>query len=273
VLVVVSFWLKESWIRWGVQIPPLEDGKRQFWRKRVPFVEYRDFLPWPVQEQLNRSICSLCSGLGGPSEVQVQRTGICQVAPLCPTTLCREQCKNGLTDWFIVRVVDSVRWTEDRFAIWVVDWGGPKEAQVQLYSPAGTNVPSMPLNHPCAAAMRPVVRLLWPLVISDHIVAQQANRDIVAFHITISYDMQRPPYNGRAVGLPPTAYALHVWSHLMDQCTHWPVHCSVWNTEWDTCPGGGGCVWCLRDSDSAPRRLAQYTTTFSLAALLGDGMD
>jgi len=36
---------------------------------------------------------------------------------------------------------------------------------------------------------------------SDHIVAQQANRYIVAFHIAISYNTQRPPYNGRAVGL------------------------------------------------------------------------
>jgi len=39
---------------------------------------------------------------------------------------------------------------------------------------------------------------------SDHIVAQQANRYIVAFHIAIWCDTQRPPYNGRAVGLPPT---------------------------------------------------------------------
>jgi len=39
---------------------------------------------------------------------------------------------------------------------------------------------------------------------SDHIVAQQANRYIVAFHIAILYDTQRPPYKGRAVGLPPT---------------------------------------------------------------------
>ena len=30
----------------------------------------------------------------------------------------------------------------DRFAVWVVDSGGLKEAQVQSYSPGGTNVPS-----------------------------------------------------------------------------------------------------------------------------------
>jgi len=44
------------------------------------------------------------------------------------TTLCHELCKkNGSTD---------------RFAVWVVDSGGPKEAQVQPHSPGGANVPS-----------------------------------------------------------------------------------------------------------------------------------
>jgi len=42
-------------------------------------------------------------------------------------TFCRELCKNGLTD---------------RLAVLVVDSGGPKEAQVQSYSPGGINVPS-----------------------------------------------------------------------------------------------------------------------------------
>ena len=45
----------------------------------------------------------------------------------CLTTFCHELCKNGLTD---------------RFANQVVDSGGPKEAQVQLYSPGDVNVPS-----------------------------------------------------------------------------------------------------------------------------------
>jgi len=42
--------------------------------------------------------------------------------------------------------------------------------------------------------------------------------------------------------------------------THWMRH--------------GGRIWCLtyRDIDSAPHRPAQYTTTFSMAALK-DGMD
>jgi len=30
----------------------------------------------------------------------------------------------------------------DQFAVWVVDSGGPKEAQVQPHSPGGANVPS-----------------------------------------------------------------------------------------------------------------------------------
>jgi len=58
-------------------------------------------------------------------------------------------CKNG--------------WT-DRFAVWVVDWSGPKDAQVQSYSPGGANMPSysghigatwrIRLKRPSAAAMR-----------------------------------------------------------------------------------------------------------------------
>jgi len=83
------------------------------------------------------------------------------VAPVYPTTLCRELCKNG--------------WT-DRFTPWVVDSGGPKEAQVQSYSSGGANACAhmgghigaiwrIRLNRPCAAAMRSYVKLLWPLVI------------------------------------------------------------------------------------------------------------
>jgi len=40
-------------------------------------------------------------------------------------TFCRELCKNG--------------WT-DRFAVWILESGGSKEAQVQSYSPGGGNV-------------------------------------------------------------------------------------------------------------------------------------
>ena len=49
----------------------------------------------------------------------------------CPlyvwSLFCHEQCKNG---------------GADRFAVWIVDSGWPKKAQVQLYSPSSANVPS-----------------------------------------------------------------------------------------------------------------------------------
>ena len=60
---------------------------------------------------------------GGPKEDKFSR--IHQVAPMCRTTPCRELCKNG--------------WTY-QFGVWLVDLGGPKEAQVQSYSPGGANV-------------------------------------------------------------------------------------------------------------------------------------
>ena len=50
-----------------------------------------------------------------------------------------------------------------------------------------------------------------PDITSDHIVAQQANRYIVAFHIAISYDTQRPGYYGRAVGLRAPCMVLLPW--------------------------------------------------------------
>jgi len=43
-------------------------------------------------------------------------------------TFRRLLCKNGRTD---------------RFAVWIVDSGRPKEVQVQSYSPCGANVPTL----------------------------------------------------------------------------------------------------------------------------------
>jgi len=50
--------------------------------------------------------------------------GLSVALSVCHTS---EPCKNGLTD---------------QFAVWVVDSSGPKDAQIQLYSPGGANVPS-----------------------------------------------------------------------------------------------------------------------------------
>jgi len=69
-------------------------------------------------------------------------------------------CKNG--------------WT-NRFAVWVVDLGGPKGAQ--SYSPACTSAQGVliwgqddatwwiQLNRPSAAVMLPWVKFLWPLLL------------------------------------------------------------------------------------------------------------
>jgi len=64
-----------------------------------------------------------------------------------PTTLCRELCKNGWTDWF---------------AVWVVDSGEPKEAQVPMRDIGATW--RIRLNGLSAVVMRPYVKLLWPLL-------------------------------------------------------------------------------------------------------------
>jgi len=74
------------------------------------------------------------------------------------TTLCHELCKN---DW------------TDRFAVWVVDSGGPKGrtssitfARYRQCALMGGRIGAtwqIRFNHPPAAAMRPYVKLLWPL--------------------------------------------------------------------------------------------------------------
>jgi len=53
-------------------------------------------------------------------------------------------------------------WT-DPGSVWDLDSGGPKEACVGVRTSATCRW--IPLNCPCATAMRPVVKLLWPLVV------------------------------------------------------------------------------------------------------------
>ena len=66
----------------------------------------------------------------------------------CPMTLCHDLYKNS--------------WT-DRDAVLVVDLAGPKmHVSSEVHSGASWRIS---LNRPCAAAMRHVVKLLWPLVI------------------------------------------------------------------------------------------------------------
>jgi len=112
-------------------------------------------------------------------------------------------------------------------------------------------------------------------VCSDHIVAQQAYRYIVAFHIAISYDTQRPPYNGRAVGLPPMRcmYGL-IWRTTVcaDQCTAGSAACE---THWMRRVSRRRRVRLMFDLQGQWQCAAETGTIYdgvSLAAL-GDGMD
>jgi len=57
------------WARTGLRNHKLDrgpdpHGKGQFWRKGVPIVKYRYFLPWAVQKRPNRLICHLGCGFG-----------------------------------------------------------------------------------------------------------------------------------------------------------------------------------------------------------------
>jgi len=103
-----------------------------------PIVKYRDFLPWVVGNGWTDRFAAWVVDSGGLKEAQVQSysqgganvhnfSRIRQVAPMYSMTLWRELCKNGWTDRLTVRVVDS---------------GGPKEAQCQLYSAGGAHVPT-----------------------------------------------------------------------------------------------------------------------------------
>ena len=67
-------------------------------------------------------------------------------APTCPTTLCRELCKNG--------------WT-DQFTVWVVSSCAPKEAQVQSYSPGFANLPASEGTFAPPGEYDWTVRLRW----------------------------------------------------------------------------------------------------------------
>jgi len=108
----------------GAQISPWEGA---ILGERVPIVKYADFLPssfGKTAEPIDLPF-GLWTRLGRRKH---KFNRVRQVAPMCPTTLCRELYENG--------------WT-DRFVVWVVhDSVGPKKAQVQSYSPGGANKPS-----------------------------------------------------------------------------------------------------------------------------------
>ena len=67
----------------------------------------------------------------------------------CPTTLCRELCKNGWTDRDAVGLWTGVCGTKESCIRWGCTLAPPGEYHWRQ----------------CAAAMRPVVKLLWPLIL------------------------------------------------------------------------------------------------------------
>ena len=102
-----------------------------------------------------------------------------------------------------------------------MDLGGPTEARVPSYLPGGASVPLIPLNHPCATAMRPVVKLLWPLVII---------RPAVYWEIVMSgladprREFERPCQLCVDVSFQPQS-----WAHFLGfHCRCWPA---VWHWE------------------------------------------
>jgi len=58
-------WAQGTIIRWG-QDPPWEG---QFLGKKVPIAKHKDFLPWAVQDRMNRWICRLSNSLGNPENL------------------------------------------------------------------------------------------------------------------------------------------------------------------------------------------------------------
>jgi len=125
---------REPCIRWGSRSP---HGKRQFWGgKWHPIVKYRDTLWSSIERCLNLSRCRLGWGLGKSREPCIrwgpdtpsERQFLGKEEPIVSIgTFCRKLCKNGQTNGF---------------AVWIVDSGGSKEAQVQSYSPGGAIVPT-----------------------------------------------------------------------------------------------------------------------------------
>ena len=116
----------------GVQIT---NGKGHFEGKGMPDTP-DDTLTWAVQKRLNRSRCRLGYGVRWPKETNIYWMG--SVSP-CEREIFRGNYITGKPDNTLPWPVRCAKngWT-DRDAVWVVDFGGPKEACVH----GGTLAPS-----------------------------------------------------------------------------------------------------------------------------------
>ena len=134
---------------------PMERGNFEGAKGR-PIVKYRDTAVI-CAKRLNRSRCCLGYGLGWPKESCVLW------GPVPPWEWAIFGNGSPIVKYsdFLSR---AVRKRLNRsICVWVVDWGGPKEAQVQSYSPGDANVPFYEANKiqpSVCGGMRPYVKLL-----------------------------------------------------------------------------------------------------------------
>ena len=151
----MPFWLR-AWmgprnhVLDGVQIP-IERGNFGFSRFRTAHGTVSSGTLVPPPSGRLKSIESFCHepckngwtdrftvwvvDLGRPKEAQFSH--IRQVAPMCTNSIIFARWRQRAWRYCAVR-----KCLNRSFAVWVGDSGGPKEAQVQSYSPGGAKVPS-----------------------------------------------------------------------------------------------------------------------------------
>jgi len=132
-------------------------------------------LPWAVQKWLNRLRCHLGYRAGWA------QGGIIRWGPdsHAKGQLLEERTWPGMLDDILLWSVQ--KWLNRSICCLVVDSGGPKEAQVQSYSPGGANVPSQErtlapargydwiihLQWGCSLMSNYFYHLLWPPCVAD----------------------------------------------------------------------------------------------------------
>jgi len=142
------------WVRWGPALPIRRDN---FWRKELPIVMYRDFLPWAVHKWINRSICHFGCGLawaeGSTSSVVFARW---------------RQCIRRHSTACCAKTAEPIDLT---FGLWTrVGQRKHKFNHIRRWRQCahmGGHIGATwrtRLNLPSAAAIRSYVKLFWPLV-------------------------------------------------------------------------------------------------------------
>jgi len=119
---------------WGAD---LSIGMGNFERKGWPILKYGDALLQGVPKWLNRSRCHLGYRLWWPKEACIRQ------GPDLPYEGAIIRGNDMPGNARLHSAISCAKMAEPIYLPFVfVDLGGPKEAQVQLYSPGGANVPS-----------------------------------------------------------------------------------------------------------------------------------